>query len=196
MAGFTLVEVIVALTILSLVVLATLTAVHTLGNTQARLKATIDRLDEMRLVSQFLRNSLRQAVPITSPLTGTPYFHGTAGTVHWAAPLQGVEGVAGLQYMRLYRTGDTLNIQFAPYQPDLDEPDWNASRGYPLLDGVEDFELSYRAGQAEGWQSGWGAASGGEESLTLPQAITIRVRTRGRYWPDLVVAPDQHQAGP
>src|SRR5690606_14159465 len=61
--GFTIVEVVVALTVLSLIVLATLTAVQTFGDTQARLETTLVRLDQMRMVSQFLRSTLRQAVP-------------------------------------------------------------------------------------------------------------------------------------
>ena len=60
--GFTLVEVMVALVVLSLLMLGTLSALRTFGDTQTRIKATAQQTDQVRQVSQFLRNTLRQAV--------------------------------------------------------------------------------------------------------------------------------------
>ena len=54
--GFTLVEVVVALTILSLIMLATVTGLRTLANTQGTLERVTARIDEVRTVSGFLRD--------------------------------------------------------------------------------------------------------------------------------------------
>ena len=61
-AGFTLVEVVVALTILSLIMLATVTALRTLANTQGTLERVTARIDEVRTVSGFLRDLMEAAV--------------------------------------------------------------------------------------------------------------------------------------
>ena len=60
-AGFTLVEVVVALAILSLVMLATITGLRTLANTQVSLVRMTERVDGMRAVSSFLRDTLESA---------------------------------------------------------------------------------------------------------------------------------------
>ena len=51
--GFTLVEVMVALAIFSLVMLATVTGFRTLSNTAATIDRMTDRIDEVRSVSAF-----------------------------------------------------------------------------------------------------------------------------------------------
>ena len=187
--GFTLVEVVVALTVMSLLVLATLTAVRTLGDTHARVEATTQRLDEMRLVSQFLRNSLRQAVPVRTQTRPGGYILGGRNELSWIAPLQGVEGVAGLQYKRLFLDGETLKIQFVPYHPALESPDWAAVKAHPLLDEVSEFTLAFRGQAQEPWLEQWD-----EQETLLPQVLKLQLRVRERYWPDLVIAPDLFQA--
>lgn len=189
--GFTLVEVIVALTVLSLILLATLSAVHSLGGSQSRLNNTINRLEEMRVVSQFLRSSLRQSMPVNPAGTHMVYFYGGTDELRWAAPLQGVDGVAGLQYMRLYNDNGVLKIQFIPYHPAISDPDWAEVNAYPLLDTVDEFRITYRSDSDESWLDAWG-----QKFTGLPQALSIRVQSRQRYWPDLIVVPDQYRPVP
>ena len=74
--GFTLVEVMVALSILSLLLLATISALRTFGNTQVSVEKLTNRVDEVRTVSGFLRDTLQSAVVGTRrsrlSLGGTP----------------------------------------------------------------------------------------------------------------------------
>ena len=51
--GFTLIEVVVSLAILSLVLLGTVTGLRTLGNTQESLERVTDRAEEVRTVRFF-----------------------------------------------------------------------------------------------------------------------------------------------
>ena len=55
--GFTLVEVMVSLAILSLVMLVTVSGFRTLGNTATSISAMTGRTDELRSVSMFLRDA-------------------------------------------------------------------------------------------------------------------------------------------
>ena len=61
-AGFTLVEVMVALSILSLVLLGTVTGLRTLASTQSALERKTSRMDEVRSVSGLLRDLMESAV--------------------------------------------------------------------------------------------------------------------------------------
>ena len=60
--GFTLVEVMVSLAILSLVMLVTVSGFRTLGNTATSISAMTGRTDELRSVSMFLRDAFENSV--------------------------------------------------------------------------------------------------------------------------------------
>ena len=62
--GFTLIEMMIALTLFSMMMLAIVAAMRTLGNTQSTLEQVTGRVDEIRGVSEFLRNSLSMAMPV------------------------------------------------------------------------------------------------------------------------------------
>ncbi|MBK6738944.1 MAG: prepilin-type N-terminal cleavage/methylation domain-containing protein [Haliea sp.] len=95
--GFTLLEVMLALVLLSMVMVATIAAMRTLGNTQAAIEEVTGRVDEIRVVSQFLRNTIGAAMPVmregrvgetTEDFAdmGT-YFWGDRTQLVWVSPL-------------------------------------------------------------------------------------------------------------
>ena len=185
--GFTLVEIVVALTLLSMLTLLLLASMRMLGDSQRRLEYTVERVDEMRLVTRFLRNSIQQAFPLSTARSTYPYFEGGHRELRWVAPLRGAEGFAGLHFMRLYREKGGLAIQFVPYAAEVDEPDWLGARSFPLLDAIDRFAVDYREERGEPWVEEWGA-----DAFTPPPAwVRLRLQVRGRYWPDVVVALDQ-----
>ncbi len=193
--GFTLVEVVVSLTLVTLIVAATLTAMRTLSDTQSRIEATTDRLERMRLVSRFLRSTLRQAVPVTpnpDAQGGTSAVLGQSDEMVWTAPLQGAQGAAGLHYMRLYLdNASSLAIQFAPRHLEPEAPDWGSLKPHILAENVREFSIQYRAPNDNQRGNGKWLPAWGEDRPQMPEAIRIRIRVGERYWPDLVVAPDQ-----
>lgn len=204
--GFTLVEIIIALVVLSLISLGTLTAMRTLADTQAKLNVTVERVDEMRQVSRFLRNSLRQAMlPPSSGGVGVGIWAelGRVGRgilrhepdeLVWLGPLDSVGGLPGLNYMRLYhnRGEQALRLQITPYHNDLESIDWNLrEEGYLLAGSVDEFELAYRMEENEDWVRS--LVVNENETEDVPAAIRINIRAQERYWPEIIVAP--HQGG-
>ena len=63
--GFTLVEAVVALTILSMIMVATIATLRAFGNTNIAIKQVTQRVDEVRVVSAFLRNTIGNAMPVS-----------------------------------------------------------------------------------------------------------------------------------
>lgn len=194
--GFTLVEMVISLVVLSFISLGTVTALRTLGNTHDRLSSTTARVDELRQVSQFLRSSLRQAMaPLMAGFDGV-WIAESSGLprawpeeVIWLAPFEGAGGTGGLVYFRLYRDGERLRLQLQPFREAFDHGVWVALEpGDVLVDGLESFRVSYRIAPFGPWLD----TLTGEESQrqTLPD-IRIAIRADGRYWPDIVVSPSQ-----
>lgn len=187
--AFTLVEVMVALAVLSLIMLATVTAMRTLANTQHTLERTMSRLDEMRTVSSFLRDQFEAAVlgANSSGLTlgGAPeegaYFRGYGESVVWKATVKYGESFGGQYLLRVVRVDDALMLQWREMPRIIAEIDWADAQSRRLVDGVEDFDLWYRGSPADQWEKALG------QGIT-PASIRLRIKTRDRYWPDLIVA--------
>ena len=186
----TLVEVVVASVVFSMVMLATVTAMRTFGNSHATISRTIDATDRMREVHYFVRDSLRNAV------NESGRFFGDADQITWLAPLDRVGAAGGLQYLRLYKSGERLMLAFAPYEPvdaGGDEPPWGSViEHYVLLDRVSDLQVSYRLPGNPAWVTSTMAVlkDQGEPVPVVPALVSISLVADDHQWPPIVVAID------
>lgn len=181
--GFTLIEVVVAMTILSLIVLATLTAMRTLGQTQTKLEQRAESTARMRAVSTFLRRNLEQAHPVLLFQFGVPagrYFYGGDQELIWAGPMPipGMQG--GLASVNLRLNDDNQLILLV--RDGVNFMPWEDDTPYLLANDVNSFNVSYRANPWSDWVSEW------EMSEEVPTHVRINVQVNERYWPELVVA--------
>jgi general secretion pathway protein J len=192
-AGFTLVEVVVSLAVLSLIMLATVTALRTFGNTQASAERLIERVDEIRSVSGFLRDGLEAAVVAPDAGGGRlalgpgsavripPYFKGNSQSLEWKAPLMFGESYGGVFLLRVGREDDRLVLRWRPpNDTDRDDADWNEAPSRVLLTGLEELQAAYRPEFDLPWQEEWS-----EEGS--PALVRLGIRAGGRYWPELVL---------
>jgi general secretion pathway protein J len=196
-AGFTLVEVLISTVVLSLIMLTTLSAMRTLAKVDEKVLATTERVDEMRSVSSKLRSLLHQTHSGAGAGQGggswaglrrmqSSYFDGDRVSMSWMAPLSGAGGLSGMHYLRLRRQGELLYLDIADYASSETEPDWDRRKASALLlRELESLEIAYRSESTGAWQFTFDSDEGG----LLPQAIRVRIKTRDRFWPDLVVAP-------
>jgi general secretion pathway protein J len=179
--GVTLVEVVVATLILSLIMLATVTAMRTFGRTYDTLLQRTDQTAEMREVSRFLRLALRDA--LGEPAT----FSGDATVVSWATPLDRVGSAGGIQYLKLSHSGDGLMLSFAPFDPaqvGAEEPGWGlVVDDFVLVDELERFAVAYRETPFTDWIDRWDP----DASPTIPWAVSVSIAASGVQWPPVVV---------
>lgn len=188
--GFTLVEVVVALTLVSLVMLGLVAALRTFGDTGARLEARAARADDMRLVSGLLRQLLRDASGQHPALLAdgnqAPPLLGAAQSIEWLAPMPARHGAGGLHRLRLYvrpqGSGAALSLQFVPFVPAEKEVDWSAEPVTTLLDDVSSFSVQYQRLGQSAWQSDW------DDPMVLPGQLRVRIVAEGGPWPELLVA--------
>lgn len=189
--GFTLIEVMVALTLLSMIMVATIAAMRTLGNTRTSVGQLTGRVDEIRIVSEFLRNTIGAAMPVTrvgnaeamfteGASYGT-YFAGDAASLIWVAPLVAGADMGGVFVLYLTLVDETLELRWLPYQSDVQALDWSAVEPRKLLQSVEEFQVGYLAAYGQDWLDVW------EGSQRNPVAVRINIRSAGKYWPELVI---------
>lgn len=182
--GFTLVEVVIALTILSLIMLTTLTALRTFADTQEKLQRVTARLDEMRLVTKLLRRTIGQAVPVSrvkqEEAFGS-YFFGDESELFWTTPMPG-PGLGGLKVLHLAAdTNGQLTLQIADYLTAAEEPEWSSLDHHILVEDLDSLLLAYREGPEFDWVEQW------ELSPASPYSVKMLISAHGRYWPEIVI---------
>lgn len=192
--GFTLVEVVIALSLMSLLMLGLVSALRSFAQTGERLEAQTMINDDVRLVSSLLyraigRSSsrLRQDVPDQN---GKLWFAGTAETLDWAGHLPARHGAGGLTHLRLRREsggGDGaayLMLYMARFDGDQTSPDWQLENRRILLEEVDALEIRYQ-GLNEGGERVWFADW--LDQPRLPFMVQLLLSVRGRPWPPIVI---------
>jgi len=185
--GFTLVEVMVALTILSLILLATVTALRTLANTQVAVERVTARVDEVRTVSSFLRDSFDSIVigTDTGGLTlggtdrGTTIFQASPDAVEWQSIVLFGESYGGSYLMRLDKEDDALVLRWLDLPRNRQRLDWASAPSRQVVTGLEELEISYQREVGGPWKKTW-------DSEGVPSLLSLQLKASGRYWPQLV----------
>ena len=183
--GFTLLEVLVVLSLLSVLLLLVSAALLGANRAVAKAQAYTVSLDEMRAAQQFLRTSISEALPLklTDDSQAEGFLIGMPERLQFVATLPGVLG-GGIQGFTLQRVGQDLQVAFSQRASQA-----NAQRDEPqvLLHNVEALQFSYRGvsplGQPTDWLSPW------PWPRRLPTAVRIDATVDGPVpWVTQVVA--------
>lgn len=191
-AGFTLMEVLLATSLLAAALALGFGILRAAGATVARGEAMAERNERIRAVSQFLRQRIGGAQAIAFGLDAGSgqalRFAGDARSMRFVAEQPAYLGRGGPQLHALQARAagqaQRLEVGFQLLRAGVALP---ASRPpEPLADGLADVEFAYRALAADGRVGPW------ERAWTTPQALPMQVRVRIRdargAWPDMVVA--------
>lgn len=189
--GFTLIEVVVSLAVLSLILLATVSALRTFANTQISLDRMMGRVDEVRTVSGFLRDMFEGSVGGEQQGGGLSfggrggselaYFEATPQWVEWKAPVLFGEVFGGTQLLRLIKEDGALKLYWQDPPAQRDAVEWEGKSSRVLVQAVEEFQLSFKSEFNADWHNEeW-------EGQGAPALIRLSIKAAGRHWPDLIV---------
>ncbi|MDO6746792.1 prepilin-type N-terminal cleavage/methylation domain-containing protein [Gilvimarinus sp. 1_MG-2023] len=182
--GFTLVEVVVSIAILSMIVLATVTAMRTLALTQETLQRKSDGTSSMVAVTRFLRGSLGSNQAIMKSRHGLPagqYFIGDENEVEWLAPVPFPGASGGGWQLKLSKLDTDLMLR---YRKDKSNQHWTEEdASYILVKDVEEFNVAFRANAYSEWLEAWGEGL----SAGMPSHVKFQLKVAGRYWPELIL---------
>lgn len=184
-AGFTLLEVLVAVFVLG-VVLVLLTQGVRFGLQATQLQAAVrDRHGDLEVIDHALRRMVALADPGFFPEPST--LRGTAQTLSFTTELP-ISGDGPMQRadVTLSAQAGRLLLRWTPHRH-VERfgavPAWQQT---VMLDGIERIELAYHAPDPNSaWTAAWNADK-------LPALVRIRIvfpDASGRHWPPLLVAP-------
>lgn len=199
--GFTLIEVLVVMSLLAMIMLAMSSALRTMAQTESRVDERLQRNDQMRVVNGFLRQTLGRVATVkvndlTSPSGRRILFAADGSSISWVGIMPARHGAGGRYYFRLNSektpTGSALTLRYMPWTAQTDFPEWSQSESHTLVRNISGFKVeadglpqdiqSMPAGWPRGWQSGWTVAD------ALPQRLRLTWADPQGLWPALVVS--------
>ncbi|MDR0635275.1 MAG: prepilin-type N-terminal cleavage/methylation domain-containing protein [Azoarcus sp.] len=193
--GFTLIEVIIALTLMSLIMLGLVSAFATLGKTAARLDAHAGKSGREWLLGEFLRATLSSSVgqQIKRRLPDQSeaiHFRGGPAMLQWLGSMPARYGVGGLHLFLLEtepgESGARLMLHYAPYIKDA-PPGAATDSVQVLAEHLADIRITYqshptRPDEEATWHESW------EDPENLPARVRIELTaTDGAAWPPMLV---------
>jgi general secretion pathway protein J len=189
--GFTLVELLIALTLLGFLTMLMLAGFEVSVDAWRRVEARGTAGRDGQSAQAILRDRLSQAYPaVLTDESGAHRidFAGGADRIEFLAPLPEREGARVFVRYRLYRDGATLRLAWS--MTGLEDPAAPPQGDTIVLDDLRAFEIAYFGvddpAAPPHWQNSWIGRTG------LPPLIRLHVvRASGETarWPDLEVAP-------
>jgi general secretion pathway protein J len=207
--GFTLLEMLIALTLVTLIVTLLFGGIRLGNRSWSMVEEKSEQYAEMRLIWRFIHERLGQARSVryqSDEGESLLLFYGDGDGVEFVSPMPAHLGVSGLYIIRFHRNGDELKMTRWLHHPDLMEdsgslPEWRPlqessrdpgegpaeMREYysqsVLVEDLSEFEIDY-FGVAEGetepdWQDEW-------EEPELPNLARIQITTKQGKWPEII----------
>lgn len=181
--GFSLIEVVVALTVLSLISLAVVTALRTFAMTQERLDDVSSRTSEMRTVNRFLNRALVDALPLMrgDAAGSASLLQGSSTELIWAAPFSASSRLGGVMIIRLFAAEGGLKMQLLPFYDAQQDMQWEHAEMFSVVPQLDELTLAYFDAPSGSWVNEW------HSFQFNPDRIRISIAANGRYWPDMIV---------
>lgn len=185
--GLTLVEVMVASVIFSMIMLGTVTALNTFARTYKKLQSTVFATTEIREVERFLRATLVDAA------NEPGFFEGSEESLRWVGPIDRVGGASGLQQLQLSRRGGQLVISFAPMGLSAGPAKWGrVAPDFPLVHNLQEIVFSYQAHPFADWQVSFDG-NDRDQGAHIPWALSAQIRANDADWPPFIVHFEQYR---
>ncbi len=190
--GFTLIEVLIGLTLLSIMVVLLFTSLKICADSWERGEKKIASVNEMAVVYHFFQEHLSVTKPILNETAGeekTCSFQGGSSSLQFVSNFPSSVNRQGLQLFKvnLVEEGDATNIKVrvSPYYSDGEDEDDTVDE-VSLIKRVKEFKLSYfgsEDGISDGiWVDDW------LNKTTQPLLVKITiVLENGHYWPDMII---------
>lgn len=195
--GFTLLELLVVMSLLSVIMVGLMSAMRTMAQTESKIDQRLERLDEIRVARTFLQQTLSRVSSMTLDAPGATGkkiipFSATPDSLTWVGIMPARANIGGRYFFRLAmeenNSSHELVLRFAPWTPDTVAPDWANTEARLLIKGIKQITVqaqglpSERRNPAEpwpkGWQNGWPIAD------SLPDQVRLNLVDAQGDWPE------------
>ena len=201
--GFTLVELLVAMTLIGLIFVALFGGLRFGARTWEAGNARSEVSAQIEVTQSLIRRQLAQAIVLPGFRRGDFSFDGEAERLSFTAPGPSQIGLGGIYLFELFTENSEqdqrLVLRWRLHRPELDpesplEDEERKTR--VLLDGLEALRIEYFGDPEDSEDPQWLESWNGFD--VLPELISVRLdlpRDDARHWPVLLVAPKVRSGG-
>ncbi len=189
--GFTLLELLIALMVTGLVVALVFAAFGLIGRTEERNQTSMERAEQMLVVSQWLTRKMDGLRPVAR-VEGSkvePFFAGSEAGAMWVAPLPERGEAGGLHVFRVGPLrhpggGIDLLVEALPFDGAVMALDWGQALRQTLLTDIRSLQWYYQDGVSGEWVREWASSTSGR----FPIRVRVVIGDAKGDWPALVFA--------
>ncbi|MGR9013438.1 MAG: prepilin-type N-terminal cleavage/methylation domain-containing protein [Gammaproteobacteria bacterium] len=197
--GFTLIEVLIAMTLLSIMVVLLFGSLRICAKSWEQGENKIAEVNEVAVVYYFFQRHLSSAIPVWDDFTvkngfatgnqdKTFSFQGKKQSLQFVSVFPASAGRTGMQLFSIEpqkQDGEQLiKVTLTPFYPVTEGEEWHREE-VVLLKHVSDFSLSYFGADDTGeekWQEQW------LEKAAQPRLVKISINTGNSvYWADMII---------
>lgn len=192
-AGFTLIEVLIAMTLLGIMVVLLFSGMRISAQSWQKGEDKINEVNDVAVVYQFFKHHLTAAKPLWKEVTEDNEsefsFQGKSQELQFVSSFPASANKSGLQLftIKLVKESDDTFIQVSihPFFPALEGEEWREEE-VTLLAHVRNFTLTYFGldeSAPDGiWQEEW------LDQESLPRLVKIKIeRDDGNFWPEMTI---------
>jgi general secretion pathway protein J len=190
--GFTLIEVLIALTLLSIMVVLLFTTLKICADSWEKGENKINDVNQIAVVYNFFQHHLATAKPLsTSNAEGekTLSFQGQTQSLQFVSSFPASAGKLGLQLFTIKLLEDDndqyIDVSLVPFATLSEDEEPAKKEEVTLISHVSTFKLSYFGSEdivSEGaWADEW------VNKETLPKLVKINITlANGMFWPEMI----------
>ena len=202
-AGFTLLELLVVMALLSVIMVGLGGAMRSMALTEDRVDQRIQRLNDIRSIRSFLEKALGRVSMLPNDKLGRLAANQKSGAVPFVAEPQALtwlgilparHGAGGRQFFQLSLEASSVDgsqdliLRTLPWQPDEWPQDWSTAPKRVLARKVREFQINAQGSKSdqyssgpqpwpEGWVQGWPVPD------VLPERLQITLADEQGVWP-------------
>ncbi|NOR69136.1 MAG: prepilin-type N-terminal cleavage/methylation domain-containing protein [Methylomarinum sp.] len=191
-AGFTLLEVMLAMTLLSIMVTLLFASLKVAAESWNKGEAKIAEVNEKAVVYQFFKRHLPSIQPLWDEFSDDDRqfsFQGENDKFQFVSVFPASAGRKGLQLFEIIfdkAAEGQVKVRLKPFYPASEDQQWQQEE-VVLLEHVSKFKISYFAKDISGsegeWHDSW------KEKQHLPALIKINIElVKQGFWPEMVFA--------
>ena len=192
--GFTLIEVIIAMTLLSLILVLLFSTLFTANRSWQSTEKKITQNDELRLVGHFIQRQLSQTIPLMwiDKDERRLIFEGGNNELRFTSALPAHRGGGGIQIitLKVNQVDETRHLDLYYRNADPDSSPFEKEDGIEqitLLENIDNIELAYfgreKLDEDPVWRDEW------KNDELLPLLISLKIHTveGSPDWPEIKI---------
>ncbi len=192
--GFTLIEVLIALSLLSVMMLMLFAGLRIAAKSWDKGENKLVQVTNMTSVHNFFHNQLAASLPLWDDFTNKRKqfsFQGNPTSLQFVASLPASSKRLGLQYFYIHLEKNTIKVAIRPFYPALETHQWKIE-AVTLVNHVAGLTIRYFGNENKKelptWQSRWNYEH-------LPKLVAIDIQTEEENdWPEIILRLNNQEA--